>query len=40
MKEDLIIFKLNISNLHKAVIPRTKSAENIQKSLCLHLTYW
>ena len=30
IKEDLIIFKLNIPNLHKAVIARTKSAENIQ----------
>ena len=39
IKEDLIIFKLNIPNLHKAVIARTKSAENIQKSPCPATSY-
>ena len=39
IKQDLIIFKLNIPNLHKAVIARTKSAENIQKSPCPATSY-
>ena len=31
MKEDISIVKLNISNLHKAVIPQTKSMETLKE---------
>ena len=37
-KEDTSIVKLNISNLHKAIISRTKSTESDSKIVHLYIT--
>ena len=37
-KEDISIVKLNISNLHKAIISRTKSTESDSEIVHLYIT--